>query len=140
MTSATSLATGADASRSTVLPPLLVKPSFGSTSSFPSAKRTHSGPGSGQPSSSLIPFSVSGCSGHLSTASGMPSLSLSGSGQPSSSSNPSSSSGSSGHLSTLSGMPSPSLSSVDDGQPSLGFFPWWSSGAFGQASLRSGMP
>src|SRR6185503_15317389 len=63
ITSATSLTTLADTSRSPSLPPWLTKPSFSSTSIFPSASRTHSGPGSGQPSSSLMPFSVFGLVG-----------------------------------------------------------------------------
>ena len=51
-------------------------------------------PLSGQPSVSSTPLKISGSSGHLSSVSSMPSLSLSGSGQPSASSKPSLSSGS----------------------------------------------
>src|SRR5689334_6610085 len=79
-----------------------------------------------------------GSSGHLSSASRMPSLSLSGSGQPSSSSKPSLSSASFGHLSTLSASPSWSLSG--SGQPSSSSKPSWSSASFGHLSTLSASP
>ena len=91
-------------------------------------------PLSGQPSSSWKPLYVSGSFGHLSTTSGMPSLSLSGSGQPSSSSKPSLSSGSFGHWSCLSGMPSLSLSG--SGQPSSSWKPSLVLGIVGALVLR----
>src|SRR3954468_22288276 len=99
---------------------------------------TAAGSSSGQPSSSLKPLRVSASSGHLSLASGMPSLSLSGSGQPSASSNPSLSSGSFGHLSLMSGMPSLSLST--SGQPSSSSNPSRSSGTVGHLSSLPRMP
>ena len=75
------------------------------------------------------PSLSSGSFGHLSSASAMPSVSLSGSGQPSSSSNLSLSSGSFGHLSLGSRMPSLSLSG--SGQPSSSSKPSLSSGSVG---------
>src|SRR5213592_2596986 len=99
---------------------------------------TAAGSSSGQPSSSLKPLRVSGSSGHLSLASGMPSLSLSGSGQPSASSKPSLSSGSFGHLSLTSGMPSLSLSG--SGQPSSSSNPSRSSATVGHLSSLPRMP
>src|SRR6188768_3812613 len=88
----------------------------------------------GQPSLSGGPGSF----GHLSAASGTPSLSLSGSGQPSLSSKPSLSSGSFGHLSSASARPSVSLSG--SGQPSASSNLSLSSGSLGHLSVRSAMP
>src|SRR4029079_5738601 len=120
------------------LPPRLTNPMRSSSSMRSWPTRATSAPGSGQPSSSLLPFMVSACRGQRSTASRKPSLSLSGSGQPSSSSKPSGSSASFGQLSNWSGMPSASLSG--SGQPSSSSNPSLSSGSSGHVSVASGTP
>src|SRR4051794_5727192 len=99
---------------------------------------TSTGSSSGQPSSSLKPFTVSGASGHLSREPRKPSPSESTSGQPSSSSMPLRGSGWFGHLSTASGTPSLSLSG--SGQPSSSSKPSRSSAIIGHLSAVPEMP